>query len=87
MRHASSEACCSRDQKQPCSDDHGSDGSRDALARRRETFGGDSCRDDSHCAKIHHPDDEKDRYQTGAALAAVEAEAQAVPPGRASVGR
>ena len=33
------------------------------------------------------PDDQKDRHETGAARAAVETEAQAVPPGRAGVGR
>ena len=35
---ASSEPGCSRDQKQPCPDDDGPDGSRDALTGRCETF-------------------------------------------------
>src|SRR5216117_2576985 len=84
---ASSEPGCSRDQKQPCPDDDGPDGSRDALTGRCETFDGDGCRHDSHRAKVHDPDDQEDRDQTGTALAAVEAEAQAVSPGRAGVGR
>jgi hypothetical protein len=42
--------------------------------------------DDSHRAKVHYPDNEEDRHQTGAAGAAVEAEAHAVSPGRAGVG-
>src|SRR5216117_1345970 len=82
---ASSEPGCSRDQKQPCPDDDGSDGSRDALTGRCETFDGDGCRHDSHRAQVHDPDDEEDRCQAGTAVAAVEAEAQAVSPGRAGV--
>src|SRR5713226_8991439 len=78
LRDASSEPGCSRDQEQPCPDDDGSDGSRDALTGRCETFDGDGCRDDSHRAEVHDPDDQKDRDQTDAALAAVEAEAQTV---------
>src|SRR5216117_2031432 len=84
---ASSEPGCSRDQKQPCPDGDGPGGSRDALAGRRETFDGDGCRHDSHRAKVHDPDDQEDRYQTDTALAAVEAKAQAVSPGRVGVGR
>src|SRR5712671_1499067 len=84
---ASSEPGCSRDQKQPCPDDDGPDGSRDALTGRRETLDGDGCRSDSHRAKVHDPDDQQDRHQTETALAAVEAEAQAVSPGRAGVRR
>ena len=38
---ASSEPCCSRDQEQPCPDHDGSDGLRDALTGRCETFDGD----------------------------------------------
>ena len=79
---ASSEPGCSRDQEQPCPDDDGPDGSRDALTGRCETFDGDGCRHDSHRAQVHDPDDEKDRRQAGTAVAAVEAEAQAVSPGR-----
>ena len=37
----SSEPGCSRDHKQPCPDDDGPDGSRDALTGRCETFDGD----------------------------------------------
>jgi hypothetical protein len=40
---ASSEPGRSRDQKQPCPDDDGPDGSRDALTGRCETFGRDGC--------------------------------------------
>src|SRR6266536_3303072 len=74
---ASSEPGCSRDQKQPCPDDDGPDGSRDALTSRCETFDGDGCRHDSHRAQVHDPDDQQDRHQTGTTVAAVEAEAQA----------
>jgi hypothetical protein len=84
---ASSEPGCSRDQKQPCPDADGPDGARDALTGRRKTFDGDGCPHDSHRAKVHDPDDQEDRNQNGAAVAAVEAEAQAVSPGRAGVGR
>src|SRR5882724_3012740 len=83
----SSEPGCSRDQKQPCPDDDGPDGSSDALTSRCETFDGDGRRHDSHRAKVHDPDDQEDRHQTGTALAAMEAEAQTVSPGRARVGR
>ena len=84
---ASSEPGCSRDQKQPCPDDDGPDGSRDALTSRCETFDGDGCRHGSHHAQVHDPDDQEDRRRTGAAVAAVKAEAKAVSPGRAGVGR
>jgi hypothetical protein len=80
---ASSEPGCSRDQKQPCPDDDGPDGSRDTLTGRCETLDGDGCRHDSHRAKVHDPDDQEDRRQTDTAVATVEAEAQAVSPGRA----
>src|SRR5499425_837744 len=78
---------CSRDQKQTCHDDDGPDGSRDALTGRCETFEGDDCRHDSHREKVHDPDDEKDRHQTGTAVAAVESKAQAMSPSGAGVGR
>jgi len=65
----------------------GPDGSRDALTGRCETFDGDGCRHDSHRAKVHDPDDQEDRHQTGTAVAAVESETQAVSSGRARVGR
>jgi hypothetical protein len=61
MRDVSSEPGCSRDPEQPCPDDGGSDGSRDALTGRCETFDGDGCRYDSHSAQVHDPDDEEDR--------------------------
>src|ERR1700676_2379227 len=87
MRDASSEPGCSRDQTHPCPDDDGPDGSRDALTGRCETFDGDGCRDDSHRAKVHDPDDEEDRHQTGPAVDAAEFEARAVSPGRFGVRR
>jgi hypothetical protein len=87
MRDVSTEPGCSRDQEQPCPDDDGSDGSRDALTGRCETFDGDGCRHDSHRAQVHDPDDEEDRRQAATAVAAVEAEAQAVSPCRAGVRR
>jgi hypothetical protein len=71
----SSEPGRSRDQEHSCPDDHGPDGSRDALAGRCETLGGDGGRHDSHRAKVHDPDDQEDRHQTGTAVAAVEAKA------------
>ena len=84
---ALSEPGCSRDQKQPCRDDDSADESRDALTSRCETFEGDSCRDDSHCAKVHDCDGQKDRDQAHTALGAMEAEAQAVSPRGTGVGR
>src|SRR5579862_1993630 len=84
---ASSERGCTRDQKEPCPDDDGPDGSRDALTGRRETFDGDGCRYESHRAKVHHSNHQEDRHRTDTAVAAVEAEAQPVSPGRAGVGR
>jgi hypothetical protein len=84
---ASSEPGCSRDQKQSCPDSDGPDGSRDALTGWCETFDGDGCRHDRHRAKVRDPNDQEDRHQTGTAVAAVEAEAQAVSPGRAGVRR
>src|SRR5882762_11062094 len=85
--HASSEPGCSRDQKQPCPDGDGPGASRDALTGRCETLDGDGCRHDGHRAKVHDADDQEDHYQTDTAAAAVQAEAQAVSPGRAGVGR
>jgi hypothetical protein len=78
----SSESGCSRDQKQPCPDGDAPVGSGDALTGRCETLDGDGCRHDSHRAKVHDPDDQKDRLQASTAVAAVEAEAQAVSPSR-----
>jgi hypothetical protein len=46
-----------------------------------------AARHDSHRPKVHHADNEQDGYQTGTALAAVEAEAEAVPPSRGGVRR
>src|SRR6267154_5534520 len=85
--NASFEPGCAHDQKQSCLDDDGPGGSRDALTGRSETFDGDGCRHDSHRAKIYDPDDQEDRHETDTAVGAVEAEEQAVSPGRAGVGR
>src|SRR5688572_915315 len=82
MRHPSPAARAIRNNP----DDDGSDGSRDALTGRCQTFDGDGCRHDSHRAKVHEPDDEEDRHETDTAVGAVETEAQAVSPGRACVG-
>jgi hypothetical protein len=49
-------------------------------------FDGDRCRHDGHRAQVHDPTDEKHRRQAGTAVAAVNAEAQAVS-GRAGVCR
>ncbi len=87
MRDASSEPGCSRDQKEPRPDDDRPDGSRDELTGRCETFDGDRCCHHSHRAQVHDPDDEEDRRQAGTAVAAVEAEAKAVSPGRAGIRR
>jgi hypothetical protein len=84
---ASSEPRCSGDQEQPCPDDDGSHGSRDALTGRRETFEGNGCRHDSHRARVHDPNDEEDRRQGGRVAAAAEAEAQPGSPGRAGIRR
>src|SRR5437879_9597741 len=78
---ASSEPGRSHDQKQPCAEGGGPGGSRDALSGRGKTFDGDGGRDDGHRENVHDPDDQEDGHQTDTALAAVEAEAQAVLPG------
>ncbi|HSU05559.1 MAG TPA: hypothetical protein VLI93_08300, partial [Acetobacteraceae bacterium] len=80
---ASSDPGCSRNQDKPCPDAHGSDGARDAFTGRCETFNGDGCRHDSHRAQVHDSYDQEDRHQIGTTATAVEAEAQAVSPGRA----
>src|SRR5207248_4826970 len=67
----------SYEQNQSCHDHEGSDDLRDALTGRCETFGSNARRHDSHRPKVHDPDDQENRYQTGTALTAVEAEAQA----------
>jgi hypothetical protein len=54
----SSEPGCSRDQKQPCPDDDGPDGLRNALTGRCETFDGDGC----HHVQVHDPHDQEDRH-------------------------
>src|SRR5438034_6479721 len=46
------------------------------LFRSCETLDGDGGRHDGHRAKVHDPDDQEDRHQTGTATAAMEAEAQ-----------
>src|SRR6266516_4653538 len=74
---ASSEPGCSRDQKQPCADDGGPDGSRDALTGRCETFHSNGARHDRHRTKVHDPDDQEDRHEASTALATVESKAQA----------
>jgi hypothetical protein len=84
---ASSEPGCSRDEEQARSYGDGSDASREALTGRCETFDRDGCRHHSHRAQVHDTNHEKDCGQAGTAGAAVEAEAQAVSPGRASVRR
>ncbi len=87
MRDTSSEPGGSRDQKQPCRDDDGSDDLRSMLTVRREAFHGDGCRYDRQHAHIHDSETQEDRHQTGTAITAVEAEAQAVSPGGAGVRR
>jgi hypothetical protein len=82
---ASSDPGCSHNQKQPCRYDEDPYGSRDAHTGRCQTFGSDGCRHDSHRAKVHDADDQQDRYQTGTALTAVEAEAQAMSPSCAGI--
>jgi hypothetical protein len=62
-------------------------GSREALAGWSETLGCDGCRHDGHDAQVHDAHHEQDRRQAGAAVAAVEAEANAVSPGGAGVRR
>jgi hypothetical protein len=58
----SSEPGCSPDQKQPCPDGDGPDGSRDSLTDRCETFDGHGSRHHNHRAKVHDPDDQEDRH-------------------------
>src|SRR6185436_222249 len=75
------------DQKQPRPDRENPEGSRDDLTCGRETLDGDGARDHRHRQEIHDTDDQEDGHQPGAAVAAVKAEAQAMPPGRARIGR
>ena len=82
MRDASSEPGCSCDHEQPCPDDDGSYGLRDAITGRCETFEGDGCRDDSHRAKVHDSDDQEDRNQTGTAVAAIQGGGRVARPYR-----
>ncbi|HEX9473489.1 MAG TPA: hypothetical protein VF931_04835, partial [Steroidobacteraceae bacterium] len=81
----SSEPGCSRDQKQPCSDGDDSNDSRDSLTGEGETFGGDGGGHDSHRAQVHDSKTQEYRHQTRTALAAAEAEAQPVSPGRTRI--
>jgi len=87
MRNASSESGCSREQEQPCPDDAGSDGSRDALTGGCETFKSDGCRHYCHHTQVHDPHDQQDRRQAGTVVAAVETETQAVSPVRDGIVR
>ena len=50
----------------------------DTLAGRGETLGRDHRSRGGHRPQIHHSDGEQDRRRAGAAVAAVQAEAQAV---------
>src|SRR2546425_8501223 len=86
-QRASSEAGGSRDQKTPGPEGDGPCGSRDALTGggRCETFDGDRGRHDAHRAQVHDPETQENRHQTDIAIGAVDAEAQAVSPGRAGV--
>jgi hypothetical protein len=86
-RDASSESGGSGDQEQPCCNDDGPNGSRDAFNSRCETFNGDGCHHDSHRAQVHDSNDQQDRHEAGTAVAAMEAEAQATSPSRTGVGR
>src|SRR5579883_2362645 len=83
---ASTTAYHTPDQKQACTDGDASDHSRHALTRWCEAFDGDGCRHRRHYTKVHDPDDQQDRRQTGAAAAAVESEAEAFSPGRVGNG-
>src|SRR5258708_10068175 len=83
----SSEPRGSRDQEQACRDGDGPGGSRYALTGRCETLDGNGCGHNSHRDEVHDTDGQEDRYQAGAAVAAVEAEAQAVSPGPAGISR
>ena len=83
--YASSERGCTRDQDQACPYDDDPESSRHALAGRCETFYRDRRRRGSHRAQVHDADDQKDRRQSGTAVTAVEAKAQTMSPGGASV--
>ena len=87
LRNALTKAGRLREQEQPCHYSNGPGSNSYALAGRRETFDRDRYRDDSHRAEVHHPDDEQDRHLSETTAAAMQAEPQAVPPGRAGIGR
>jgi hypothetical protein len=76
-----------RDQNQTCADDDDPDGSRNALTGRCKAFYGDGHCYERHHAKVHDPEDKQDCHQAGRAVAAAQAEAQAMAPGRARVRR
>ncbi len=73
------------DEHQAGDDDKGANPAGDALARGSQTFGGDDGRHDRHCAQVHDANRQHDHRGAGGAAAAVQAEAQAVPPGGASI--
>lgn len=83
----SSDPGCPHDQKQPCRDENDPDGSGDALTGGCETFDGDGGRHDRHRTQVHDSETQEDRHQPDIALGAMKAEAQAVSPRRAGVGR
>jgi hypothetical protein len=75
------------DQECSRSDDHCTYCSTGPLKSLYEAFSSNCCAYQSHYAEIHDADDEENRRQIGAAVAAVEAQVQTVAPrSAASVG-
>ena len=85
MRHPSPAARAIRNNPAPTTTAPMARATRSPAGARRSTVM--AAPDDRHRAKVHDPDDQEDHHQTGTAAAAVEAEAQAVSPCRAGVGR
>lgn len=81
------ESDCPHDKKQARTDSNRSDNFGRARSGRGETFSRDGSHDDHHHAQVHHAKNQKDCRQAGATAAAVNAETQAVLPGRADIGR
>ena len=69
-----------------CGEDEGAEGAGDAFAGWGEALQGDGEGDEGHDAEVHGAKDEEENGVAGAAQFAMQAEAQAVPPGGAGVG-
>src|ERR1035438_6287673 len=85
LRRWSYEPGGSRDQKQSFPNYHVSNDPRHTLSARYETFGADGGGHGRHRSQVHDSDYQEHHCQTRATVAAVEAQAQAMPPRRSRV--